>query len=89
MDNTARGTAKCCIRHKTTHKCCISLHTSKAVLKCYIALPGQVPGSLGKELISSTQTASNFIGQTISKCLHDLFLVVEQVGRISWASLVI
>ena len=38
------------------------------------------------EIFSSTQTAVSFGDQNISKCLNNLFLVVEQANRISLAS---
>ena len=37
-------------------------------------------------IFSSTQTAAIFSDQDISKCLYNLFLVVEQTNRISLAS---
>ena len=51
--------------------------------KCYIVLPGRV--WLGA-IFSSTQTTVSFSDQDISKCLTNLFLVVEQTNMISLAS---
>ena len=39
-----------------------------------------------RAIFSSTQTAAIFGDQDISKCLNNLFLVVEQANRISLAS---
>ena len=51
--------------------------------QCYIVLPGRV--WLGA-IFSSTQTAAIFGDKDISKCLINLFLVVERTYRISLAS---
>ena len=51
--------------------------------KCYIELPGHI--WLGA-IFSSTQTAAIFGDKDISKCLTNLFLVVEGTNRISLAS---
>ena len=56
---------------------------ARRCFKCYIVLPGHV--WLG-EIFSSTQTAAIFGDKDISKCLTNLFLVVERTNMISLAS---
>jgi len=41
-----------------------------------------------REIFCSSQATANFGDQDISKCLNNLFLVVERTDRISWAVLV-
>ena len=56
---------------------------ARRCFKCYIVLPRSV--WLGA-ILSSTQTAAIFGVKDISKCLINLFLVVERTNRISLAS---
>ena len=47
---------------------------ARRCFKCYIVLPGSIwPGAI----FSSTQTAAIFGDKDISKCLTNLFLVIE------------
>ena len=81
--NTAQGKAECCICLETSPKCCIfHTHKHRWYFNCYIVLPGR----LIRVIFSSTQTAATFGDQDISKCLTNLFLVVERTNRISLAS---
>ena len=57
---------------------------ARRYFKCYCILYFLVVW-LGA-IFSSTQTAAIFSDQDISKCLTNLFLVVEQTNRISLAS---
>ena len=66
----SRHPPKCCIFHTHKHGRCF---------KCYIVLPGHLA-------LSFTQTAVIFSDQDISKCLYNLFLVVESTNRNSLAS---
>ena len=56
---------------------------ARQCFKCYIVHPGRI--WLGA-IFSSTQTAAIFGDKDISKCLTNLFLVIEQTDRISLAS---
>ena len=56
---------------------------ARRCFKCYIVLPGHVWFGT---IFSSTQTATIFGDKDISKCLTNLFLVVELIYRISLAS---
>ena len=53
-------------------------HKHRQCFNCYIVLPGR----LARSNLPSTQTAAIFGDQDISKCLTNLFLVVEQANRI-------
>ena len=86
---STRGRVERLIQHKvkliavfaeTPPKCCI-FHTHKhgQWFKCYIVLPGHLA-------LSITQTAVIFSDQDISKCLYNLFVVVESTNRNSLAS---
>ena len=83
--NTARGEAECCISLETPPGGVLyfSYIQARRCFKCYIVLPGHV--WLGV-IFSSTQTAAIFGDNDISKCLTNLFLVVERTNRISLAS---
>ena len=68
---------------RDTPECCIfPTHKHRQCFNCYIVLLGR----LARSDFSSTQTAVIFGGQDISKCLTNLFLVVERTNRISLAS---
>ena len=82
--NTARGEAECCICLETPPECCIfhthtSIGSALTVILCFLVF------WLGA-IFSSTQTATTFGDQDISKCLTNLFLVIEQTNRISLVS---
>ena len=77
-ENTVRG---CVSRHPPST---VFLYTqARRCFKCYIVLSGRV--WLGA-IFSSTQTAAIFGDKDISKCLTNLFLVVERTNMISLAS---
>ena len=84
--NTARGKAECCICLETHPEYCIFRTQARRCFKCYIVLPGCI--WLGA-IFSSIQTAAIFGDKDISKCSHNLFLVVERTNRISLAVLAI
>ena len=78
--NTARDNAECCICLKTLPSAVFFIHTSiggalSVILYFLVVWLGAI--------FSSTQTAGD---QDISKCLNNLFLVVEQTFRVSLAS---
>ena len=74
MENTAQGKAECCICLETPPECCIfRTHTQGGALTVTLYFLVVWLGVI----FSSTQTAAIFGDQDISKCLTDLFLVVE------------
>ena len=81
--NTARDKAECCICLETPPKYCI-FHTHKQGGALSVILYFLVVW-LGA-IFSSTQTAAIFGDQDISKCLTNLFLVIERTNKISLAS---
>ena len=56
---------------------------ARRCFKCYIVLSGCI---WLRAIFSSTQTAAIFGDEDISKCSHNLFLVIERTDRISLAS---
>ena len=81
--NTTRGKAECCICLETPPECCI-FHTHKQGGVLSVILYFLVVWL--RAIFSSTQTAVIFGDQDISKCLTNLFIVVEQTNMINLAS---
>ena len=82
--NTARGEAECCICLETPPEYCI-FRTHKQGGALSVTLYFLVAS--GSERFSLTQTAAIFSDKDTSKCLTNLFLVVQRTNRISLASL--
>ena len=81
--NTARGEAKCCICLETPPEYCIfCTHKQGGALSVILYFLVIWLGGI----FSSTQTAAIFGDKDISKCLTNLFLVVERTYRIILAS---
>ena len=81
--NTARGEAEYCSCLETPPEYCFLYTQARRCFKCYIVLPGRV---WLRAIFSSTQTAAIFSDKDTSKCLTNLFLVVQRTNRISLAS---
>ena len=81
--NTVRGKAECCICFKTPPSAVFFIHTSigsalSVILYFLVIWLGAI--------YFSTQTAAIFGDQDISKCLYNLFLVIERTNRNNLAS---